>query len=103
MEIGKVPPALVDVEPVAEEERVRHREADVGNGQLVDEPAVGPVEQRYGGKRRGIAERQRAGQVVQRQTRVDDLVDEDDVPTFDLRVEVLEEPNPLVAARLVRA
>ncbi len=45
-QVGQVAVALVELEAVADEELVRDREADVADGQVVDQPAVGPVEQR---------------------------------------------------------
>jgi hypothetical protein len=39
---------------------------------------------------------------MHRQPRVDDRVDEDDMPTVDLRVEVLEEADPLVVLAVAR-
>ena len=45
-QVGQVPVALPELEAVPDEELVRDREADVANGQVVDEAAVGPVEQR---------------------------------------------------------
>ena len=44
---GQRAPALVEPEAVAGEELVRHGEADVARAGFVDEPPVGPVEQRH--------------------------------------------------------
>jgi hypothetical protein len=44
-EIRQVPVALVEVEAVADEELVGHREAHVAHGKIVDEPPVGAVEE----------------------------------------------------------
>src|SRR6266516_6909087 len=44
-EVGQVPVALVELESVADEELVRDREADVADGQVVDQPPVRPVEE----------------------------------------------------------
>jgi hypothetical protein len=91
MQVGQVPVALVEVEPVADEELVGDREADVPDRQVLHDPPVRPVEERDGGERRGRAQRQRAAEVVERQAGVDDVLDEQDVPAGDLLVEVLEE------------
>jgi hypothetical protein len=98
VEVREVPEALVEVEPVADEELVRDGEADVAHRDVLDEPAVRPVEQRHGGERRWGAERERLAEVVERQTGVDDVLDDDDVAAGDLRVEVLEQPDAGVAA-----
>src|SRR5262245_55955992 len=76
--IRQISPALVEIEPVADEELVRHGESDVLHGQVVDEPTVGPVEEHGTDKRRRPPERERPAEVVHGQPRVDDLVDEDD-------------------------
>ena len=57
MQVGQVAPALVQVEAVADEELVRDREADIADGQIVDEAAVGPVEERRHVERGGVAQR----------------------------------------------
>ena len=44
---GQVAPAAVEVEAVADEELVRHREADVADRQVVDEAPVRAVEERH--------------------------------------------------------
>ena len=49
VDIREAPVALVQVEAVAEEELVGDREADVAHGQVVDQPAVGAVEERADG------------------------------------------------------
>ena len=45
-QVGQVPVALPELEAVADEELVGDGEADVAHRQVVDEAAVGPVEQR---------------------------------------------------------
>ncbi len=47
-EVRQLAVALVEVEAVADEELVGDDEADVPNGEVVDEAPVGPVEQRHG-------------------------------------------------------
>ena len=90
---------LVQVEAVADEVLVRNDEADVPNRQVVDEPSVGAVEQ--GGDREGggTAKGEHFAQVVQRQAGIDDVLDDEDVPILDRSVQVLQQPDPLVAAR----
>ena len=45
VEVGERAPALVEAEPVAGEQLVRHGEADEAERQLVDEAAVGAIQQ----------------------------------------------------------
>jgi len=102
VEVGQVPETLVQVEPVADEEFVGDSEADVADREILDEPPVGPVEQRHGRKRRRRAQGEGLAEVVQRQAGVDDVLDDDDVPARDLAVQILEQPDARMAA-LVRA
>jgi len=74
-----MPPLFVQVEPVADEELVRHDEADVAHRQVVDEPAVGAVEQRHRGDRARVPQVERPRQRVKRQPGVDDVLDEQQV------------------------
>ena len=57
VEVGQVPVPLVDVEAVADEELVGDGEADVADRQVVDEAAVGAVEERDRRERARSAER----------------------------------------------
>jgi hypothetical protein len=98
VQVREVPEPLVEVEAVADEELVRHREADVAHGEVVHEAPVRPVEQGHRRERRGLAERERPAQVVERQARVDHVLDDEHVAAGDLRVEVLEQADPRVAA-----
>jgi hypothetical protein len=98
VEVGQVAVPLVQVEAVADEELVGDGEANVPHRQVLDEPAIRPVEQGGGRERGGRAERERLAQVVERQARVDDVLDDDDVAPGDLAVEVLEQPDAGVAA-----
>ena len=84
---------FVAAEAVADEELVRNGKADVPHREIVDQPAVRPVEQRRGGERAGPAQRERLPQVVQRQAGVNDVLDEQDVTVADVGVEVLEQAN----------
>ena len=102
VEVREVPVALAQVEAVADEEVVRCGEADVAHRQVVDESPVRPVEQRHGGKRGRPPKLERVAQVVQRQARVDDVLDEDDVSILQRLVEVLEQADaPSVTAAVV--
>jgi hypothetical protein len=100
VEVREVAVALAQIEPVADEELVRHGEADVADWDVLDKPPVGPVEQRDCGERRGVAQRQRLAEVVERQPGIHDVLDDEDVAAGDLGVEVLEEADPRVAARV---
>jgi hypothetical protein len=98
VEVRKVPVALVEVEPVADEELVRDGEPDVAHGQVVDEAPVGPIEQRDRRDRSRTAKRQRPHEEVERQSRIDDVLHHEYVTTADLAVEVLEQAYPGVSA-----
>ena len=95
-QIRQVAVALVELEAVADEELVGDREADVADGQVVDEPPVRTVEQGCDVQRAGVSEGHRADEVMHRQAGVDDRVHEQDVAAFDLGVQILEEANPAV-------
>ena len=90
---------LVQVEAVADEVLVRNDEADVPDRQVVDEPSVGAVEQRCDCERGRPPKREQLAQVVQGQAGIDDVLDDEDVPILDRPVQVLQQPDPLVAAR----
>jgi hypothetical protein len=64
---------------VAAEERVRHDEADVAQREVVEQPAVRPVEEHAGRQRAGPLELDLAAEEAEAEPRVDDLVDEEDV------------------------
>jgi hypothetical protein len=93
VDIGEVPPALVEVEPVADEEFVGNREADVAHGEILDETPVGAVEQRGRRERARVPQEQRLAQVVQREAGVDDVLDDQDVAAVDTGVEILQQPD----------
>ena len=90
--------ALLKVESVAHEQLVGHREAHIADGQIIHQPAIGAVEEGRGGQGGGVAERERLAEVVEREARVDDVLDDQDVAARDLRVEILEEADPRMAA-----
>jgi hypothetical protein len=102
VQVGQVSVALLEVEPVPDEQLVGHREAHVANRQILDEPPVGPVEEGHGGEGARLPERQGLAEVVQREARVDHVLDDQDVTAGDLGVEVFEQPDARMAA-LVRA
>ena len=98
MQVRKVPEALVEIEAVADEQLVRHGEADVAHGEIVNQAPVRAVEERRSSERPWLAQAQRLAEVVECETRVDDVLDDDHVAARDLGVEVLEEADPRVAA-----
>ena len=98
MQVGQVPIELLKVKAVPDEELVWDREAHVADWKVFDQPPVWTVEQRYRCERRGIAERQRLAEVIERQPGVDDVFDDDHVAAGDLRVEVLEQPDASMTA-----
>jgi hypothetical protein len=99
-EIRELAPALVEVEAVADEELVGDDEPDVADGEVVDEAPVRPVEERDGRDRAGPAQLERTHEVVERQSRVDHVLDDEDVAVADGEVEVLEDADLLVPAHL---
>ena len=98
MQIGQVSEAFVEIEAVTDEELVRNGEADVAHRQVLDQAAVRAVEQRDDRERRRRAERQRLAEVVEREPGVDDVLDDQDVSSRKLRVEIFEQADPRVAA-----
>ena len=101
MEVWKRSPALVESEAVAGEELVRNRKARVSKGNLLDEPTVRTIEERHRRKARRIAEGERAVDEVEREPRIDDVFDDEHVPSVERDVDVLEEPDGASAALVV--
>jgi hypothetical protein len=101
VQVREVPVPLGDVEAVPDEELVRDGEADVTHRKVVDEATVGPVEERHRGERGRRAQPEVPHEVVERQPGVDDVLDDDDVPAVDARVQVLDEPDRRRPAGLV--
>jgi hypothetical protein len=97
-QVRKAPEPPLQVEPVADEEVVGHGEADVAERDVVDEPPVGPVQQRAGRDLARAAQGERLDQVVERQARVDDVLDDEDVTPRDREVEILDQANLGLAA-----
>jgi hypothetical protein len=98
VEIRQRTPALVQAETVAGEELVGHREADVAERDVIHEPPIRPVEQRAGGDLAWAAELEGLDEVVERQARVDDVLDDEDVAARDGQVEILDQPDLRAAA-----
>jgi hypothetical protein len=90
--------ALVQVEAVPDEELVRDGEADVANREILDEATVGTVEERHRRERRRRAQRERLAEVVESEAGVDDVLDDQDVASGDLSVEVLQQADACVPA-----
>lgn len=93
---------LFETQAVPGEELVGNREAHVAKRQIVDEAPVGPVEQGHGREARRVAEPKRSRQEVQRQTGIDDVLDDDDVSIRDRRVEILEQSDAAVGTARIR-
>jgi hypothetical protein len=100
VQVGEIPVALLHVEAVPHEQLVWNGESYVADGQVVDQPPVGAVEERHGGERGGVAKPERLAQVVQGQAGVDHVLDDEDVAAGNLLVQVLQEADPRVAARI---
>jgi hypothetical protein len=98
VQVGKVPVPLVEIEAVADEKLVRNREADIAEGKVFDEAAIGAVEQRHGREGCGVAEGERLAEVVEGEAGIDDVLDHDDMAAGQLGVEILQEPDPGMAA-----
>ena len=98
MQVREVPVALVQVEPVPDEELVRDREADVADGDVLDQAAVRAVEQGDRGEGARGAQSERLAEVVECQAGVDDVLHDEHVPARDLGVEVLQQADAGVTA-----
>src|SRR3954452_6465891 len=91
-DVREVPVALLVVESVADDETVGTIEADVANAERRD-PPDGLVEERAHLERFGLAGPKRGEQVGERESGVDDVLHDEDVPPPDVAVEVLEDPD----------
>jgi hypothetical protein len=100
VEVREVPVLLVEVEAKPHEQLVGDGEPDIAHGQVLDEPAVGTVKEGDGRQRRRVAERERLAEVVEREAGVDDVLDDDDVTAGELGVEIFQEPNAGMPARV---
>jgi hypothetical protein len=101
VQVREIPVPLLDVEAVADEELVRDGEPDVPDREIVDEAAVGAVQERDRRQRAGRAQAEVSHEVVQSQPGVDNVLDDDDVTVLDARVQVLDEPDRRRPAGLV--
>src|SRR4051812_48480921 len=90
--VRQVSVALGEIEAVADHEPIRDLEAHVADGH-VDLPALRFCQKRADLEARGLARLQIAHQIGQSQTRVDDVLDDEDVPALDIDVQVLENPD----------
>jgi hypothetical protein len=100
VQVGQIAVALLEIEPVAHEQLVGHREAHVADRQVVHQAAIGAVEERHRGERARVAEGKGLAEVVERQARVDDVLDDQDVAAGDLRVQILEQADAGMAAAI---
>src|SRR5205085_1910692 len=90
--IRQVSVPLREVEAVADHEPVRDLEADVAHGD-VDLPALRLRQKRTDFQRRGLSRLQVAHQIGEGETGVDDVLDDEDLASLDVDVEVLENPH----------
>ena len=77
--LGQLAVPLVQPEAVADEQLVRDGEADVAERQVVDEPPVRAIEERADLEARGGPDGKLGDEAVERQARVYDILDEQDV------------------------
>jgi hypothetical protein len=98
-QVREAPEPSVEVEPIADEEVVGNGEADVAERDVVDEPPIGPVQERAGRDLARPAQGERLDQVVERQARVDHVLDDEDVTPRDREVEILDQANLGLAAQ----
>src|SRR5215204_5803773 len=97
-EIRKVAPAAFQIEAVADEELVRHGEADIPDGKILDQATIRSVEEGYCGERARLPQRQRLDEEVERHPHVHDVLDQEHVPTIDAQRQVLQQPHASSAA-----
>src|SRR6266550_4228681 len=90
--VGQIPVSLAEVQAVADHELVGNLEAGVTDVD-VDLAPLGLREQGADLERRGVARFEVAGQVREREARVDDVFDDQHIAAFDADVEVLEDPD----------
>jgi hypothetical protein len=98
VQVRQVAKALLKVEPVAHEQLVGHREAHVADGQVVHEPTIRAVEECHRRERSRLAERERLAEIIEREARVDHVLDDQHLAAGDLGVEILEQTDPGMAA-----
>ena len=90
--VRQVPVPLAEIEAVADHEAVRDLEAHVAHGH-VDLAPLRLRQKRAHLEARRLARLEIAHQIGERQARVDDVLDDEDVPALDVDVEVLENPH----------
>jgi len=96
--VGKVPVALVHVEPVPDHKLSGDPEALVAKDRLVDTVVL--TNQKCADLEAcRVPGQQVAPQVVERQAAVDDVLDEDDVATSQVQVEILDYAYDTLRAR----
>jgi hypothetical protein len=98
VQVRQVAVALLEIEPVPDEQLVRHREAHVADRYVLDQATIGAVEERHRGERRRVAQRERLAQVVERQARVDHVLDDQNMAAGDFSVQILEQADAGVGA-----
>jgi hypothetical protein len=98
VEVRQIAVPFLEIESVAHEQLVGHREPHVTDRHVLHEPAIGAVEERHRGERGRVAERECLAEVVERQARVDHVLDDQHVAAGDLRIQILEEADAGMAA-----
>src|SRR5215217_3405232 len=91
-DVRQVPVPLRKIEAVADHVPVRDLEPDVPDGHL-DLAAAVLHEQRADLQRRGVAGAEVPEQVRQREARIDDVLEDQDVAALDVYVEILEDAH----------
>src|SRR5205823_7422238 len=93
MQVRQLAVPLLEVEAVADVELVGDDEAHVAHREIVDEAPVRPVEQGHGRDGGRATQLERAHEVVERQTGVDDVLDDQHVAAANVEIEILEHAN----------
>jgi hypothetical protein len=92
-EVGQAAVASVEVEAVADEVLVRDGEADVTERKVVDEPAIGAIQEGARCHLARPAELEGLHEIVERQPGVDDVLDDEDIAVRDREVEVFDQTD----------
>jgi hypothetical protein len=98
VQVRQVAVPLLEIEPVAHEQLVRHCEAYVADWDVLDQATIGAVEECHRGERGRVAEHERLAEVVERQARVDHVLDDQNMASGDLSVQILEQADAGMAA-----
>src|SRR5688572_26223153 len=88
----QIPIQVAKIEPIADDELIRDREAGVVHGNL-DEPPGRLVEQRADAEGRRVLAAKVAHEVVEREPGVDDVLHDQDILALDAGRKVLEDPD----------